>query len=75
MKDLFLIILLLAFAFMLIGSDLYSATRGKVFKRLYHDKLLWHIPQEARGFDGCSMHSICKICKKEIMQDSQGNWF
>ena len=24
---------------------------------------------------GCSMYSYCRFCHKEIMQDSQGNWF
>ena len=28
-----------------------------------------------RTFDGCSMHSTCSKCDKEVMQDSQGNWF
>ncbi len=27
------------------------------------------------SFDGGSSHSECKKCGKEIMQDSQGNWF
>lgn len=28
-----------------------------------------------KNFDGCSVHAICSKCKKEVMQDSQGNWF
>lgn len=35
----------------------------------------WHIPDESSTFDGLSIHSHCKFCGKEIMQDSQGNWF
>ena len=35
----------------------------------------WHLPDETSSFDGCSNHSYCKFCNKEIMQDSQGNWF
>lgn len=45
------------------------------FKGFYHDVLQWHEPIDECGFDGCSFHSVCKHCGKEIMQDSQGNWF
>ena len=47
------------------------------FKFFFHDVLLWHKPAKnsKQSFDGCSIHSICKYCGKEIMQDSQGNWF
>jgi len=26
-------------------------------------------------WDGCSLHAKCSKCGKEVMQDSQGNWF
>lgn len=45
------------------------------FKRFYHDILGWHKPTDEKEFDGCSLKSRCKYCGKEIMQDSQGNWF
>ena len=45
------------------------------FKWFYHDVLGWHKPTDEKEFDGCSLHSKCKYCGKEIMQDSQGNWF
>ena len=45
------------------------------FKGFYHDVLKWHKPTDEREFDGCSVHSKCKYCGKEIMRDSQGNWF
>lgn len=36
----------------------------------------WHVPVKGiEGFDGASFHATCKYCGKEIMQDSQGNWF
>lgn len=44
-------------------------------KWLLHDIMHWHLPDETSSFDGCSDHSYCKFCNKEIMQDSQGNWF
>lgn len=46
------------------------------FKFFYHDLLGWHTPDDGpESFDGCSIHARCKHCGKEIMQDSQGNWF
>jgi hypothetical protein len=46
-------------------------------KWLYHDIMGWHQPKDDAEitFDGCSSHCTCKHCGKEIMQDSQGNWF
>lgn len=61
--------------FMVLGTILYK--KYGLFKKFFHDLLLWHEPakSEKQFFDGCSIHSICKYCGKEIMQDSQGNWF
>ena len=41
--------------------------------RFYH----WHDGKGAgkARFDGCSLHSTCSKCGKEVMQDGQGNWF
>lgn len=47
----------------------------KALNWLYHDIMGWHKPNEKIGFDGASFTSKCKICGKEILQDSQGNWF
>lgn len=45
-------------------------------KSYYHDILGWHRPDDSpQQSDGCSIHSKCKYCGKDIMQDSQGNWF
>ena len=46
-------------------------------KWFFHDIMGWHIPDrgEKKTHDGLSYHSRCKHCGKEIMQDSQGNWF
>ena len=36
----------------------------------------WHNGKGgAKSFDGCSNHATCGKCGKEVMQDSQGNWF
>lgn len=75
MKVIVFCILLFVMVFMVLGSILYFKLGW--FKKFFHDLLLWHQPAkcEEQSFDGCSIHSICKHCGKEIMQDSQGNWF
>ena len=58
----------------LIGAGLYF--RFGLFKFFYHDVLHWHTPGKSpQRYDGCSIHATCKYCGKDIMQDSQGNWF
>ena len=50
----------------------------KIFKTMYSCKWFgWHNGDgtSQKTFDGCSVHSICSKCGKEVMQDSQGNWF
>ena len=59
---------------MLVGSGLYF--KFGFLKFYYHDLLGWHTPDDSPQWsDGCNQHATCKYCKKEIMQDSQGNWF
>lgn len=70
-----LLIIVGTLAIFIISGIIYSVTKGKIFKFFYHDLLGWHIPNNELGFDGCSLISTCKICGKEILQDSQGNWF
>ena len=49
---------------------------GHIFGRLFHKTLGWHFPDDnPKAFDGLSVHARCRFCGKEIMQDSQGNWF
>ena len=62
----------IAMIIFLICSLLY--THCGFFKRFFHDGLHWHEPTTI-WFDGFKVHSICKHCSKEIMRDSQGNWF
>jgi len=43
-----------------------------------HDKIGWHTV--AHGivgwkFDGFNVHNTCDQCGKELLRDSQGNWF
>lgn len=45
-------------------------------KGYYHNLLGWHTPDDSPVWqDGLSDHCRCKYCGKDIMQDSQGNWF
>lgn len=63
-------------AIMFIGGVVYLISKGKIFKLFYHNILEWHLPDDKlQKFDGCNIHAHCKLCGKEIMQDSQGNWF
>lgn len=60
----------------IICSIIYTYTGGRLFYQLYHDILGWHIPyKDDNHFEGINICSQCKICNKEIMMDSQGNWF
>lgn len=70
------LVILLSFSYlMLMGGALLYFWKG-YFKNLYHDILKWHEPDDSRGyFDGCNVHCRCKYCKKDIISDSQGNWY
>ena len=69
-------IIAIIIAIMLVGGIIYMISNGRIFNWFYHDVLEWHMPNdELQEFDGCSIHTHCKFCGKEIMQDSQGNWF
>lgn len=74
MLKIILLIILAIGLLTLIGSVIFYFKKDK-FKKFYHDILGWHVPDDTLGFDGCSLYSTCKHCGKEIMQDSQGNWF
>ena len=71
------------FAYTLLGlliafmSTVLLYLKTGLFKSFYHDILGWHKPKndDDSSFDGCSFHNKCKYCGKEILQDSQGNWF
>lgn len=47
-----------------------------VGKRLFHNLMGWHLPEnEKNELLGVNITSKCRLCGREIMQDSQGNWF
>lgn len=68
------LIVLFSFVLIFLVPIILYETLGW-FKRFYHDVLGWHKPTDEKEFDGCNICSHCKYCGKEIMQDSQGNWF
>ena len=70
-----LTIIAIPFFVMVLTGTIYLISKGRFFKWFYHNILEWHIPNAEERFDGCSFHSTCKICGKEIIRDSQGNWF
>lgn len=73
----FMIVSFTFIAVMFFTSLLYM-TLGW-FRHFYHDVLEWHIPDESASkilkFSDLDVHCKCKYCGKDIMQDSQGNWF
>lgn len=70
----YMLIMIAAVAWMGIAFGLYF--KFGFLKAYYHDFLGWHVPENTLYWnDGCSEHTICKYCGKDIMQDSQGNWF
>ena len=60
---------------MLILGIIYMISGGRLFKRVYHDIMGWHLPDNTKKTEGINTCSKCKICKKDIIRDSQGNWF
>ena len=72
MEILFTIICMILLAF-IISSVLYS--NYGTCKWLFHDLLHWHEPNGNVSLNGINLKSRCKYCGKEIIQDSQGNWF
>ena len=70
-----LVILGAAIAWAIICATLYFKLGW--FRFFYHNFLGWHTPDNSieHWSDGLSEHATCKYCKKDIMQDSQGNWF
>ena len=53
----------------LLVIDIFSKNKW------FCEKMHWHHEPYKIKFDGCSQHGICPRCKKEVMQDDQGNWF
>ena len=68
------VIVVAAFVLTLICYPLYFNFGW--FKWFYHKILGWCTPDDSPQWsDGCSQHARCKHCGREIMMDSQGNWF
>ena len=61
----------------LIGSTLaiLHIISIKSNSRWFCDKMGWHKTPKSIGFDGCSETGKCPRCGKEVLCDSQGNWF
>jgi len=44
-------------------------------RRLFCDILGWHYKVKPIYWLGINLHGTCKLCGKDCIQDSQGNWF
>lgn len=60
-----------------INTKYMTPVAMNFIRRFVHNILGWHKPRAIGSMycDGSSLHSVCRYCCKEIMQDSQGNWF
>lgn len=70
------------FMALVVGTVLWAIVASALYfwfgflKFFYHGVLGWHMPDDSPEWnDGLSDHSVCRYCGKNIMQDSQGNWF
>ena len=56
---------------------IYILSQSRIFIKLYHDLMGWHLPDYKKDVtsDSVNTYAVCKHCGKEIMRDSQGNWF
>lgn len=43
--------------------------------KLFCNFLGWHLQPKKVSCDGASLGGNCPRCNKEVLQDSQGNWF
>lgn len=77
MLDTILLVILGILSTLLVAGSIYLLTKGKLFRRIFHDLMGWHLPKEDEmaEFDGSFSRTYCKFCDKRIIQDSQGNWF
>lgn len=58
---------------MLLLQLIYILTDHPKF--IFHDLFGQHRPDNKREQRGINTCSKCRLCGKDIMQDSQGNWF
>jgi hypothetical protein len=64
---------LLGLSFIWCGV-IYDHTNGRFFKKLYHDFLLWHIPNKKKvHFNGLTI-SKCEVCRNLIILGRNGDW-
>lgn len=72
----FFILFVLLFIFISLASILIYGLYSQFFPNKFACRVFgWHKPTNQIGYDGCSSTSVCVCCDKNIIQDSQGNWF
>lgn len=67
--------ILVAMILFYIASVIWYARPYKALTWLFHDIFGWHVPGDKLWYGDFAVHSYCRICGREIIQDSQGNWF
>jgi len=65
-------------AYLLLGLMIIivlSVIFNKWMPRFFCDKLNWHLTPKRVYHEGINLKGHCPRCGKEVIQDSQGNWF
>lgn len=70
MEMVVLVVLLVFF-----GGAVLLALLNPVLPRWFCDHMDWHLRPLSMGFDGMSMNGVCPRCGREVLLDSQRNWF
>ena len=57
-------------------SLIFLAINNRFLPKWFCDHLHWHLePEINTGFNGCSFTGTCPRCGRDVMMDSNGNWF
>ena len=64
--------IILTIAFVMLVLSCISKFSSSIW---FCNKMGWHKNPISKGFDGCSSTGVCPRCKKNVLLDSQGNWF
>lgn len=66
------VVLIIVMYLIFMGIGLFNK---RFNNKWFCEKMGWHLQPLSVGFDGCSLTGNCPRCGKEVLQDSQGNWF
>jgi hypothetical protein len=59
----------------ILSTMILLALSNRWLPKWFCDHMGWHLAPKRQRFDGCSFGGECSRCGREVLQDSQGNWF